>query len=47
MVEQVRSGQAPKPLLATLVDVGEWLAGALLIGLVFWRIVRRLSRTPV
>ena len=47
MVEQVRSGQAPKPLLAILVDLGEWLAGALLIVLVLWRIVRRSSRTRV
>jgi mono/diheme cytochrome c family protein len=47
MVEQVRSGQAPKPLLATLVDLGEWLAGALLIVLVLWRITRRSSRTRV
>jgi fructose 5-dehydrogenase cytochrome subunit len=47
MVEQVRNGQAPKPLLATLVDLGEWLAGALLIVLVLWRIVRRSSRARV
>lgn len=47
MVEQVRSGQAPKPLLATLVDLGEWLAGALLIVLVLWLIARRSSRTRV
>jgi mono/diheme cytochrome c family protein len=47
MVEQVRSGQAPKPLLATLVDLGEWLAGALVISLSLWRIVRRSSRTRV
>jgi mono/diheme cytochrome c family protein len=47
VVEQVRNGQAPKPLLATLVDLGEWLAGALLIVLVLWRIVRRSSRARV
>jgi mono/diheme cytochrome c family protein len=47
MVEQVRNGQAPKPLLATLVDLGEWLAGALVISLVLWRIVRRSSRARV
>jgi mono/diheme cytochrome c family protein len=47
MVEQVRIGQAPKPLLATLVDVGKWLACALAISLVLWWIVRRSSRTRV
>jgi mono/diheme cytochrome c family protein len=47
MVEQVRNGQAPKPLLATLVDLGEWLAGALLIVLVLWRISRHSSRARV
>jgi len=47
MVEQVRIGQAPKPLLATLVDVGKWLACALAISLVLWWIVRRSSRTLV
>jgi fructose 5-dehydrogenase cytochrome subunit len=44
MVEQVRSGEAPTPPLATLVDVGEWLACASLIALVIWRIVRHSSR---
>jgi mono/diheme cytochrome c family protein len=47
MVEQVRNGQAPKPALATLVDVGKWLVGALVILLVLWRSLRRLSRTRV
>jgi len=47
MVEQVRSGQAPKPLLATLVDLGKWLACALAISLALWWIVRRSSRTRV
>jgi len=47
MVEQVRSGRAPKPLLATLVDVGKWLMCALLIAFVLWRIVRRSSRRRV
>jgi len=47
MVEQVRNGQAPKPLLATLVYLGEWFAGALLIVLILWRIVRRSSRARV
>ena len=47
MVEQVRSGQAPKPLLASLVDLGEWLAGALVISFALWRIVRHSSRTRV
>jgi mono/diheme cytochrome c family protein len=44
LVQQVRSGQAPKPLLATLVDLGEWSAGALVIVLVFWLIGRRYAR---
>ena len=47
MVEQVRSGQAPKPLLATLVEVGKWLACAIVILLVLWLIARRFSRTRV
>jgi len=47
MVEQVRGGQAPKPPLAALVDVGKWLVCALLISLVLWRIVRHSSRTRV
>jgi mono/diheme cytochrome c family protein len=46
-VEQVRSGQAPKPPLATLVDVGKWLVCALLVVLVLWRIVRHSSRKRV
>jgi fructose 5-dehydrogenase cytochrome subunit len=44
LVQEVRDGQAPKPLLATLVNLGEWLAGALLIALVFWLIGRRYAR---
>jgi mono/diheme cytochrome c family protein len=44
LVQEVRGGQAPKPLLATLVAVGEWSAGALLIVLVFWLIGRRYAR---
>ena len=47
LVEQVRNGQAPKPLLAALVDAGKWLVCALLILLVLWRIVRRSLRTRV
>jgi hypothetical protein len=47
MVEQVRSGQAPKPLLATLVEVDKWLACAIVILLVLWLIARRFSRTRV
>jgi mono/diheme cytochrome c family protein len=47
MVEQVRSGQAPKPLLAILVDIGKWLVCALVILLTLWRIVRHSSRTRV
>jgi endogenous inhibitor of DNA gyrase (YacG/DUF329 family) len=30
-----------------LVDLGEWLAGALVISLALWRIVRHSSRTRV
>jgi mono/diheme cytochrome c family protein len=45
MVEQIRNGQGPKPLLATLVDAGKWLVCALLILVVLWRIVRRSLRT--
>jgi mono/diheme cytochrome c family protein len=47
LVQQVRSGQAPKPLLATLVEVGKWLACAIVILLVLWLIARRFSRTRV
>jgi fructose 5-dehydrogenase cytochrome subunit len=47
IVEQVRSGQAPKPLIATLVELGEWLVGALLIAFVLWRVFRRSSLTRV
>jgi mono/diheme cytochrome c family protein len=44
LVREVRDGQTPKPLLATLVDLGEWLAGGLLIVLVFWLVGRRYVR---
>ena len=44
LVQDVRSGQAPKPLLATLIDVGEWGAGAFLILLATWLIGRRYAR---
>jgi fructose 5-dehydrogenase cytochrome subunit len=44
LVQEVRDGRAPKPLLATLVDLGEWLAGVLLIVLVFWLVGRRYVR---
>jgi mono/diheme cytochrome c family protein len=47
IVEHVRGGRAPKPPLATLVDAGKWLVCALLIVLVLWRLVRRLSRPRV
>jgi len=47
MVEQVRGGLAPKPPLATLVDVGKWMVCALLISLVLWRLVRHSSRMRV
>ena len=45
LVQAVRGGDAPKPLLATFVDVGQWLAGALLILVVAWLIVRRYGAT--
>jgi fructose 5-dehydrogenase cytochrome subunit len=44
LVQEVRAGQAPTPLLATLVDLGKWLAGALPIVFVFWLIGRRYAR---
>jgi fructose 5-dehydrogenase cytochrome subunit len=44
LVQEVRAGQAPTPLLATLVDLGKWLTGALLTVLVFWLIARRYAR---
>jgi hypothetical protein len=44
LVQEVRAGQAPTPLLATLVVLGKWLAGALLILLVSWLIGRRYAR---
>jgi fructose 5-dehydrogenase cytochrome subunit len=47
MVEQVRNGQAPKPALATLVDVGKWLVCALVILLVLWRILRGSPRIHI
>jgi fructose 5-dehydrogenase cytochrome subunit len=47
MMEQVRNGRAPKPLLATLVSAGKWLVCALMILLVLWRIVRRSLRARV
>ena len=40
LVQEVRSGQAPKPLLATLVDVGKWVTVAFLSLLVIWLIGR-------
>jgi fructose 5-dehydrogenase cytochrome subunit len=44
LVQEVRAGRAPTPLLANVVDLGKWLAGALPIVLVFWLIVRRYAR---
>jgi mono/diheme cytochrome c family protein len=46
LVQEVRRGQAPKPPLALLVEVGKW-GGALLLLLVLWRLGRYLSRTRV
>jgi fructose 5-dehydrogenase cytochrome subunit len=45
LVKQVRDGQSPTPVLMTLVTVGEWLGGALLLALVIWLIARHSSRT--
>ena len=47
IVEQVRKGEAPKPALAIVVEVGKWFVCALPIALVLWRIVRRSSRARV
>ena len=47
LVQEVRSGHAPKPLLATLIDGGKWLAGAILILLVSWLIGRLTRATRV
>ena len=44
IVEQVRKGEAPKPALAIVVEVGKWFVCALLIAPVLWRIVRGQSR---
>jgi mono/diheme cytochrome c family protein len=46
LVQEVRRGQAPKPPLALLVEVGKW-GGALLLLLVLWPLGRYLSRTRV
>lgn len=40
-VQEVRDGRAPTPPLVTMVTVGEWAAGALLIALLLWFLVRR------
>jgi fructose 5-dehydrogenase cytochrome subunit len=45
LVKQVRDGQAPKPVLMTLVTGGEWIGGALLLALAIWFIARHFSRT--
>jgi hypothetical protein len=44
LVQGVRRGQAPRPPLALLVEVGEW-GGALLLVLILWRLGRYLSHT--
>jgi mono/diheme cytochrome c family protein len=44
LVQGVRRGQAPKPPLALLVEVGVW-GGALLLVLILWRLGRYLSHT--
>jgi fructose 5-dehydrogenase cytochrome subunit len=45
LVEAVRRGQAPKPPLVLLVQVGEWAGGILVLLFAFWRIGHYLSRT--
>jgi fructose 5-dehydrogenase cytochrome subunit len=45
LVKQVRDGKSPAPVLMTLVTVGEWVGGALLLALVIWFVGRRSSRT--
>jgi mono/diheme cytochrome c family protein len=45
LVKEVREGQAPEPVLMTLVTGGEWIGGALLLSLVIWLVARHSSRT--
>ena len=44
LVQDVRSGRAPTPLLATLVNVGEWVAGVFVGLFVIWWIGRGHAR---
>ncbi|MGR4893633.1 c-type cytochrome [Sphingopyxis sp. LARHCG72] len=41
LVAEVRAGRAPKPALATLVDIGKWAFPVFLILFVLWRRARR------
>ena len=45
LVKQVRDGQSPAPVLMTLVTVGEWVGGTLLLAFVIWFVARHSSRT--
>jgi mono/diheme cytochrome c family protein len=45
LVKQVRDGQSPAPVLMTLVTVGEWVGGTLLLALVIWFVARHSFRT--
>jgi mono/diheme cytochrome c family protein len=45
LVKQVRAGQAPAPVLITLVTGAEWVGGALLLSLVIWFVAHHSSRT--
>jgi mono/diheme cytochrome c family protein len=45
LVKQVREGQAPAPVLMTLVTGGEWLGGALLLALAIWFVARQSSQS--
>src|SRR3984957_7661116 len=45
LVKQVRDGQSPAPVLMTLVTVGEWFGGTLLLALVIWFVAHHSFRT--
>ena len=45
LVKQVRDGQSPVPVLMTLVTVGEWIGGTVLLALVIWFVARHSFRT--
>jgi mono/diheme cytochrome c family protein len=45
LVKEVRDGQAPEPVLMTLVRGGQWVGGALLLALVIWFFARHSTGT--